>query len=339
MKKDLKKKEDELDFLKKNGKNTKINELTIENKEINDELIKLRNFYELSVQQNVLFEQRLQDFSTLEDSFNKQQFILITYQDNIKKLEQDMRLKDEELRTIRTNFNEKSQQNSKLKKDIKIYQQKVKDHTTSHVTNLISNNTGKEPVKSFADSVNRPDNKKPELEKKLASYKREVAYYKELCSKKEAKIRELEASTKKEHNTNYIKFDENPEEHTDTTILLLKSKLHELRSEKEQLEIRNKELEERLKMYENNAFSNSSASHWDVTKKTNSNNKLAHNYDLLNDDQFNELVYILIKNFEANKIDVHIIESRIFENLNSQDIQQRQFFETICNNFINLLKW
>jgi chromosome segregation ATPase len=338
MKKDLKKREDELENLKKTGKNTKINELTIENKELNDELIKLRNFYELSVQQNVQYEQKLQDFSILEDSFNKQQFILITYQDNIKKLEQDMKLRDEELRTIRNNLNDKSQQNSKLKKDIKVYQQKVKDQTTSHVANLISSN--KESVKSFAESVSKTnDNKKSELEKKLASYKREVAYYRELCTKKEARIRELESSTKKENNTGYIKFDENPEEHTDTTILLLKSKLHELRNEKEQFEIRNKELEERLKMYENNGFNNSSTSNWDMAKKTNSNTKLSHSYDLLNDDQFNELVYILIKNFEANKIDVHIIESRIFENLNSQDIQQRQFFESLCNNFTTLLKW
>jgi hypothetical protein len=277
----------------------------------------------------------LQDYSTLEDSFNKQQFILITYQDNMKKLEQDIKLKDEELKTIRNGLNEKSQQNSKLKKDLKMYQQKVKDQTSHHLTSVM--NTNKEPTKSFAEAVIKPnDSKKPELEKKLASYKREVGYYKDLCAKKEARIRELEMNTKKEpNNANYIKFDENPEEHTNTTILLLKSKLHEIRNEKEQLELRNKELEERLKMYENNGFGNSSASNWE---RNNSSHKMNHNYDLLNDDQLNELVYILIKNFEANKLDVHIIETRVFDNLPSQDIQEKKFFEALCSNFVSLLK-
>ena len=50
----------------------------------------------------------------------------------------------------------------------------------------------------------------------------------------------------------------------------------------------------------------------------------------------NELIYVLIKNFEANKIDVNIIEQRIFSDL--PDFKDETFVRSLINNILSLLR-
>ena len=58
---------------------------------------------------------------------------------------------------------------------------------------------------------------------------------------------------------------------------------------------------------------------------------------MLSDEQLNELVYILIKNLEALKLDGHIVESRVFSGISTSNIEDKTFFEEVFLNFVNML--
>jgi hypothetical protein len=69
-------------------------------------------------------------------------------------------------------------------------------------------------------------------------------------------------------------------------------------------------------------------------------------YEYLSEFNLNEMIYILIKNFEANKFDVNIIEERILKDSNSKSLfemlkndgNEKEFSEKLTNNILNLLK-
>lgn len=130
------------------------------------------------------------------------------------------------------------------------------------------------------------------------------------------------------------KFDDNPEEKTDSTILILKSKLSEMKTQKDSMEKTNKELQEKLSILERNAnLTASDNPNYLYELKSNEKDK---DFDIITEDQMNELIYILIKNFEAIKIDNNIIEQRIFTDL--PDIKDEGFISAFTNNILSLLR-
>ena len=66
------------------------------------------------------------------------------------------------------------------------------------------------------------------------------------------------------------------------------------------------------------------------------------NFEKMNENQMNEMIYVLIKNFEANRIDVNILESRLFDDENSLNLlksgKEKEFCEKLTNLILNLLK-
>jgi hypothetical protein len=270
---------EEYDQLKKRTKTTKIMELSVENKELHEELIKLKNFYEISVQQNILNEKQIAEFSSLQETYNKQQFVVITYQENIKKLETELSERSKEIKRLNSLLNDNKIKNIKIKKDSK---------------------SSKNEIVHDYDMNTLGDNKN------MITLQKENEYYKEMCKKLEARL--------KDNDSRNLNTDINND-----NILLLRSKLLEEKSQRELLENRNKDIRNKLKSYE-------SISETDYK-----------GYELLNDDQLNELVYILIKNLEANKIDSHIIENRLFNNLKNKDIMKPEFFEEFKSALVALL--
>ncbi len=130
------------------------------------------------------------------------------------------------------------------------------------------------------------------------------------------------------------KFDDNPEEKTDSTILILKSKLSEMKTQKDLLEKTTKDLLEKLSILERNASLTASDNpNYFYELKNNDKDK---DFDIITEDQMNELIYILIKNFEANKIDNNIIEQRIFSDL--PDLKDNGFISSFTNNILSLLR-
>lgn len=193
------------------------------------------------------------------------------------------------------------------------------------------------------------EEEKNKLIKKISELKKEYHFYKDLSEKRDKRIRDLESMIKmlkegsKEANLGIIsptqseriyKFDDNPEENTDAKILLLKSKLSEMKTQKDSLEKTNKDLIEKLTILERNASlsANDNPNYLYELKNNYKNNE----FDMLTEDQMNELIYILIKNFEANKIDNNIIEQRIFSEL--PDLTDESFISKFTNNILGLLR-
>lgn len=128
------------------------------------------------------------------------------------------------------------------------------------------------------------------------------------------------------------KFDDNPEEKTDAKVLLLKSKLTEMKSQRDTLENENKSLNERLKLIERSSEIHQNEYPSYLYELKNDKKEL----EIVTEDHMNELIYILIKNFEANKIDVNIIEQRIFSDL--PDFSEESFIKCFVNNLLSLLR-
>ena len=128
------------------------------------------------------------------------------------------------------------------------------------------------------------------------------------------------------------KFDENPEEKTDAKVLLLKSKLTEMKNQKDVLENENKNLTERLKIIEKSSVIHQNDNPNYLYELKNDTKEL----EIVTEDHMNELIYILIKNFEANKIDVNIIDQRIFSDL--PDFKDETFVKSLINNILSLLR-
>ena len=179
--------------------------------------------------------------------------------------------------------------------------------------------------------------------KKISDLRKDYNFYKDLSEKRDKRIRELENLLKFNKNSGnnissatnserLYKFDENPEEKTDSTILLLKSKLHELKNQKDLLEKNNKELLEKIELYERkaNITANDNPNYLYELKNTDKD------LDMVTEDHMNELIYILIKNFEANKIDNNIIEARIFCDL--PELKDENFVGQFTNNILGLLR-
>jgi len=178
--------------------------------------------------------------------------------------------------------------------------------------------------------------------------KKDYDFYKDLSDKRERRIRDLEGMLKmfrekgpenselnsQTHSERLYKFDENPEEKTDAKVLLLKSKLTEMKTQKDSLENENKNLNERLKIIERSAMSHNLQNDNPNYLYELKNDK--KDLDLVTEDHMNELIYILIKNFEANKIDVNIIEQRIFSDL--PEFKDETFIKSLINNILSLLR-
>ena len=109
----------ELEALKKNMKVTKYHELFIEHKSAIEELKKITALYEISLQHNKVIDQKLADFSTLQEEFNKQQFYLITLNDNYNKILDECKLKNEEVSNFKKIILKKKEEIVKSKKSLK----------------------------------------------------------------------------------------------------------------------------------------------------------------------------------------------------------------------------
>ena len=190
---------------------------------------------------------------------------------------------------------------------------------------------------------------KKSYEKKLQKARKDLAYYRDSNGKCERLIREIKNQKDNSSNTtktsSRIIYASNPkpynfqqEKESNSKMLLLQSRFQEEKNIKEKLE---KEIEN-LKKILNDASKPETKV---ILQNSNSNNNIIKNikdYDYMSNLIFNDFIYILVKNFEANKIDKQIIESRILnqENLDllNDKNNYKQFISNISNDFIDILK-
>jgi uncharacterized radical SAM superfamily protein len=160
--KEIKLKSNEHDFLKKNMKITKINELDVDISIMNEELVKIKRFIEISMKSNQEKERYLNDFMLLKELFLKQQNQLVILDDKNKKLDQEIKTKEDELEVMKSNIKEKDSKIINLTKEFK-----------QHLE--INEKLDKDALQNDSSSL---QTKLSTFESKIATLKKEVGFFK-----------------------------------------------------------------------------------------------------------------------------------------------------------------
>lgn len=160
--KEIKLKSNEHEFLKKNMKITKMNELNVDINILNEEIIKVRRFLEISVKSNQEKEKYLNDFMLLKDLFLKQQNQLVILDDKNIKLDQEIKSKEEELEIMKSGIKDKDSKIIKLTKEFK---QQLE----------LNEKLDKETLQNDFTSI---QSKLSSFESKIATLKKEIGFFK-----------------------------------------------------------------------------------------------------------------------------------------------------------------
>ena len=235
----------ELENVKKNIKLTKFNEIGIELKTYMDELARIKSLYLVTSKQNEINENKLKDFDGMHQNFVQQQMILMNLQDTLLKYENEVKSKNEEISEMKNKINEQATRIKRIATDNKLVNQ-INEKLTKE-KKIVTDEKAKNKI----------------MEKKLSDIRNDLHYYKDSSDKKDRRIRELETNLKSyadkkdknniQYNVDSIRnIQENPEDKIDRTIMVLRSKLSESTQNYDRILKKNKMLEERINLYENN---------------------------------------------------------------------------------------
>lgn len=343
--KELKKENERLqkenENVKKNIKNTKLNEITNENIVLNEQIEKFKILYEHLQNQNMSIEQSVHEYNIMKEALSKQDYIILNFQENLTKKDEEIKTLTNHINTITKQKDDKTEIITKLKQKLK-YQYQVNEKLTQR----------KDNIKGSDVYISMKNN----YEKSLQKLRKDLAFYKDSNAKNEKIIRDLKShNTNRNNNHNNLNethsysrsiissSNPNPRVQNDSgeqnaKMMLLQSKYLEEKGEKEKLQKTVLDLEDQLskarktetKVILTNEFNHEVKTPITIT-----------DYEYFNDFAMNEFVYILLKNLEANKIDMSIIESRVLtdENLtllSSQDTY-KEFISTTANSLIDIL--
>ena len=344
LKKAYEKNQQELNSAKKNIKFTKINELNMENKIYDEQIDKLKNLYEHSLEQKQSLQKNVNEFDIMKQALSQKDYIILNFQENCQKMES----KIQEL-----NSEKEKLKNQNITKDdmIKKIREKLEAQGKENEQLVMKNNNIKKS-EIFLSTKNK-------YEAKMQKLKKDIAQYRDLNSKHEKILRDIEKNknnpqkslqkfSRKIFSSNpqpsYIESSYNtktqvPSESTQK-ILLLQSILAEEKNEKEKLLQQVEELTQQLntsKTIEPKIILANSYSANNIKSEIK-----VIDYDYLTEAHFNDFKYILLKNLEANKIDTSILESRVLNSdtldLLKDKTQYKLFISQLGTNFCDILK-
>lgn len=288
-------KNEDLENLKKNMKNTKTNELQLEVHVLNEELNKLKALYAHALNQIEYNEKNVKELAQIKEHFSKQHYIVLSLKDEIEKLNKEINYREEFIAKGRETEVKYKRTIEKLKKDLNLAQKRFEfSEKTKNENNDI--------VKLRGD-----------YESQIEEIKTEMKYHKDIADKKDRRVRELETEMKNLKNNatgafhsafnyNDLKFiQDNPDDKLDNVTHLFKSKLIESLQEKEKLEEKIKAYEEKLKSGEYGGFLTSGSK-----------------INTLTEEELNDYTYILLKNFEAKKISKDMAMKKLFKDILSK---------------------
>ena len=345
LKKIYEKNQQELNATKKNVKFTKINELNTENQIYNEQINKLKNLYEHSLEQKQSLEKNENEFDIMKQALSQKDYIILSFQENCQKMESQIQALNNEKEKLKNQSNKKDEMIIKLK-------DKLETQNKENEKLIMKNNNIKKS-EVFLNTKNK-------YEAKMQKLKKDIAQYRDLNSKNERTLREFEKN-KNNPQKNLTKFSRkifssNPQSlypvennllnstenqsESAQKILLLQSILSEEKSEKEKLLKQVEELTQQLntsKTIEPKIILANSYSANNIKSEIK-----VIDYDYLTEAHFNDFKYILLKNLEANKIDTSILESRVL-NSDTLDLlkdksQYKLFISQLGNNFCDILK-
>ena len=342
LKKVYEKNQQELISAKKNIKFTKINELNTENKIFNEQVNKLKNIYEHSLEQKHSLKKNENEFDIMKQALSQKDYVILSFQENCQKMESEIQTLNSEKEKIKNQNIKKDDMITKLKERLEV---QVKDNEK-----LVMKNNNIKKSEIFLSTKNK-------YEAKIQKLKKDITQYRDMNSKNEKILRDIEKMKNSKNSMSKFSrkifssnppplyqveetYTKKPQSESYQKILLLQSILSEEKSEKEKLLQQVEELTQQLntsKTIEPKIILANSYSANNIKSEIK-----VIDYDYLTETKFNEFKYILLKNLEANKIDTSILESRVLNSdtldLLKDKTQYKLFISQLGNNFCDILK-
>ena len=342
LKKVYEKNQQELISAKKNIKFTKINELNTENKIFNEQVNKLKNIYEHSLEQKHSLKKNENEFDIMKQALSQKDYVILSFQENCQKMESEIQTLNSEKEKIKNQNIKKDDMIAKLKEKLEL---QVKDNEK-----LVMKNNNIKKSEIFLSTKNK-------YEAKIQKLKKDITQYRDMNSKNEKILRDIEKMKNSKNSMSKFSrkifssnppplyqveetYTKKPQSESYQKILLLQSILSEEKSEKEKLLQQVEELTQQLntsKTIEPKIILANSYSANNIKSEIK-----VIDYDYLTETKFNEFKYILLKNLEANKIDTSILESRVLNSdtldLLKDKTQYKLFISQLGNNFCDILK-
>ena len=339
LKKENEKLNNELISSKKNKKVSHINEINIENQIFLEQISKLQNLYNHTQTQNNYIQQNINDYSNLKEDLNKKDYLIINFQENFKHLNNEINNLNKEIEKLTIQKNNKTEIVNKLKN-------KLKEELENNEKLILR----KENIQNSEEYLNM----KNKYEMKIQKIKKEITNFKDQNAKNEKMIRDLNSNknninilhsfdnndlNNNENEKKFPDFEPAPKKESNSKLLLIQSLLKEIKTENKKYEKEIENLNENLKTFSKKptqVILQNSYSTNDINVPININE-----YEFFSDFNLQEFIYVLIKNLEANKIDMSIIESRVLlkENLNLlKNKKYKEFITNISKNLIEILK-
>ena len=339
LKKDYEKNNQELSQTKKNIKYTKILELMTENRIFANQIDKLKNLLNLSKEQKQSLKKNINNFGVMKQALSNQDYIILGFQENCQKMEAEIQLLNTEIEKLKKQNNSKEEMITKIKTKLQTQQSENEKLILTH------NNIQK------SDAYIKLKNK---YESKIQQLKKDIAFYRNSNAKNEKILREADKikktakfnSTKvsrKIYCTNpqpSLDIEPYPQTESNQKLLLIQSIYSEEKNEREKLQQKVDELTQQLehsKTFEPKIVLANSYSANNIKSSLK-----VFDYEYLSEVNLNEFIYVLLKNLEAKKIDVSILESRVI-NIDALDLLKEKnnhkvFVMQVGNNLCEILK-
>ena len=345
LKKEYEKNIQSLDQAKKDIKNIRLNDLVLENKNLSAQIEKFKNMYYANEDQKNKLQKNIQDVNAMKQALAKQDEMLLSFQENCQKMELEILNLNEEIDKLQLQKNKKDDICNKLKKKLKL-QKQLNEKLT-----LIRDNIQNTEIFCIM---------KNEYEQKLQKLRKDLAYYKDSNTKNEQLVKEAEKFRQKRlveeqkqedlgfvprriqaSNPTPISENENMnEEEAKKKITMLQNLYMDEKTEVQKLKQTIEELNQKIQ-------NNKNVEPKIILTKSDSANNIkkpldTNDYAYFSDGDLKEFIYILVKNLEANKIDMSILESRV---LNEETLEllkdknnYKEFISQVGDNLIEILK-
>ena len=345
LKKEYEKNIQSLDQAKKDIKNIRLNDLVLENKNLSAQIEKFKNMYYANEDQKNKLQKNIQDVNAMKQALAKQDEMLLSFQENCQKMELEILNLNEEIDKLQLQKNKKDDICNKLKKKLKL-QKQLNEKLT-----LIRDNIQNTEIFCIM---------KNEYEQKLQKLRKDLAYYKDSNTKNEQLVKEAEKFRQKRlveeqkqedlgfvprriqaSNPTPISENENMnDEEAKKKITMLQNLYMDEKTEVQKLKQTIEELNQKIQ-------NNKNVEPKIILTKSDSANNIkkpldTNDYAYFSDGDLKEFIYILVKNLEANKIDMSILESRV---LNEETLEllkdknnYKEFISQVGDNLINILK-
>ena len=347
--KDLKKEyEKNVQFLeqaKQDIKNIRLGDLVSENKNLSAQIEKYKNLYYSNEEKKNKMQKNVQDINAMKQALSKQDEMLLSFQENCQKMELEILHLNEEIDILQNQKNKKDDIYNKLKKKLKL-QKQLNEKLT-----LIRDNIKNTEIFCIM---------KNEYEQKLQKLRKDLAYYRDSNTKNEQLVKEAEKfrqkrliEEQKQEETAFVPrriqasnpspISENnniSEEEAKKKIALLQNLYGDEKNEVQKLRNTIEELNKKIqnsKIMEPKIILTKSYSATNIQKPSDS-----IDYAYFSEGDLKEFIYILVKNLEANKIDMFILESRVLNDeileLLKDKNNYKEFITQVGNNLIEILK-